>query len=102
MDYFKLFLGTFVLLTSLLGLFGKRGTLFLSQKDWAARVAAIEGGAPERFFEEYRALKAYPPKPSWYLRTRFWLWFNVVMGVVMIVTGIVGMPAVMALLGWHR
>lgn len=101
MDYFKLIVGTLLLFSSLLTLLGKRRTLYLSQKGWAERVAALEGGAQERFFEEYRALKAYPPKSTWYHRTRFWLWFNVVMSLLMIVTGIFGMPTVLALMGWH-
>ncbi len=101
MDYFKVFTGTLVLTASLLALFGKRRLPYLSHKYWAERVAAIEAGAPERYFEEYRALKAYPPKPS-NRRIRIGLWVNVGLGMLIIVTGIVGMPAVLALLGWRR
>jgi hypothetical protein len=33
-----------------------------SRRNWEARLRELDGGAPERFFEERRELEAYPPR----------------------------------------
>lgn len=62
------------------------------------RIAAIEAGASERYFEEYRALKAFPLKS----RSGYWLvldWIAVIIGVGVLMMGIIGKTAFLALMG---
>ncbi|WP_298191176.1 hypothetical protein [Novosphingobium sp.] len=97
MDYMSLFFGTIGLATGLPRVIAPRRSLQLAQQDHAKRLAEIEAGAPERFHEEYRALKAYPVPSS----DRKWVaigWLFVVFGLVSIVAGLLGRDAVHALL----
>ena len=97
MDYQLIWGGMLTLAVGLPRVVAPRRSLVLSQQDRAKRIAEIEAGAPESYFEEYRALKAYPVTSS----SRKWLilgWVAVVVGLVALVAGFMGRDAVKALL----
>jgi hypothetical protein len=69
MDDTAIWFGTMALAVGLPRVVAPRRSLILSQQDQAKRIAEIEAGARERYFEECRALKAYPIASS----GRHWL-----------------------------
>ena len=98
MDYAAILAGTVALAVGLPRVVAPRRSLVLSQQDRSKRIAEIEAGAPEHYFEEYRALKAYPVTSS----SRKWLivgWLAVVAGSAVLVMGFMGMAAVLAMPG---
>jgi uncharacterized membrane protein len=97
MDYQSIFYGAVALGVGLPRVVAPRRSHALTQQDVAKRIAEIEAGAPERYFEEYRALRAYPVTSS----GRKWLvtgWIFVATGLVALVAGFMGRDAVHALL----
>lgn len=97
MDYGTIFYGAVALGVGLPRVVAPRRSHALTQQDRARRIAEIEAGAPEAYFEEYRALKAYPVTSS----GRKWLiigWLFVVFGLLELVAGFIGRDAVHALL----
>ncbi|MBX9884532.1 MAG: hypothetical protein K2X68_06130 [Novosphingobium sp.] len=58
MDYQSIWAGTIALAVGLPRVVAPRRSHVLMQQDRAKRIAEIEAGAPESYFEEYRALKA--------------------------------------------
>lgn len=98
MDYVAISAGVLLLATGLPRVIAPHRSLGRSQQDRAERIAEIEAGALERFFEEHRALKAYPVTSS----RRKWVilgWLAAVSGLAMIATGIIGKTATLALFG---
>ena len=97
MDYQMIWAGTVALGLGLPRVVAPRRSHALTQQDVAKRIAEIEAGAPESYFEEYRALKAYPVTSS----SRKWLvlgWFFVVVGLAALVAGFMGRDALHTLL----
>lgn len=97
MDYQMIWAGTVALGVGLPRVVAPRRSHALTQQDVAKRIAEIEAGAPESYFEECRALKAYPVTSS----NRKWLvmgWLFVVAGLVAIVMGFIGRDALKAML----
>jgi uncharacterized membrane protein HdeD (DUF308 family) len=64
MDWQSLFFGVFALLSGVPMLIFPKRRREAAQAKWATRVAEIDSGAEETFFEERRSLLAYPPYPT--------------------------------------
>ena len=97
LDYQMIWAGTIALGVGLPRVVAPRRSHALSRQDMAKRIAEIEAGAPESYFEEYRALKAYPVTSS----SRTWLvvgWLLVVTGLLALVAGFIGRDTMHALL----
>jgi hypothetical protein len=95
-DYLALFAGTMSLWQGLRRVIAPRRSHSLELQNRNMRLAEIEAGASESFFEEYRSLKAYPVTPShrvWQMAG--WLW--VLAGLLFLAMGFVGKEAFPAL-----
>lgn len=96
MDYQSLIVGAMALAIGLPRVVAPHRSRALKQHDREMRMAEIEAGAPERFLEEYRSLKAYPVTTS----SRTWLaigWVAVLVGILCIAMGLIGKQAFLAL-----
>jgi len=91
MDWLTITVGCAIIIGSL-------GAIFRSQKQYRsspsnqnARLAELEAGAPEKYFEERRELEAYPPKFDLANRTirRLGL-FSLILGCALVMWALVG------------
>ena len=91
MELMPIFSGIIALASGVPMVFAPRLTHAKAKKSVAARISDLEAGADETYFEELRALRAYPVPAT----ERRWLvvgMIQLVFGVVLLALGLTGKP----------